>query len=81
MELRMHIWEQLKMLLDQGIAVVILAVTLADSLSLADRLIRIKKGKNRETYERSNFHTMSISAPWLKLYQDVYPHAEDTLDT
>lgn len=81
MELRMHIWEQLKMLLDQGIAVVILAVTLADSLSLADRLIRIKKGINRETYERSNFHTMSISAPWLKLYQDVYPHAEDTLDT
>ncbi|WMJ84704.1 ATP-binding cassette domain-containing protein [Oscillospiraceae bacterium LTW-04] len=77
MELRMHIWEQLKMLLDQGIAVVILAVTLADSLSLADRLIRIRKGKIEKIYERSNFHTMSISAPWLTLYQDVYPPTED----
>ncbi len=78
MELRMHIWEQLKMLLDQGIAVVILAVTLADSLSLANRLIRIQKGKNGEIYERHNFHTMSISAPWLKLYQEAYPPTEDT---
>lgn len=78
MELRMHIWEQLKMLLDQGIAVVILAVTLADSLSLADRLIRIRKGKTGEIYDRHNFHTMSICAPWLKLYQDAYPQAKDT---
>ncbi|HWP52381.1 MAG TPA: ATP-binding cassette domain-containing protein [Clostridia bacterium] len=77
MEMRMHIWEQLKMLLDQEIAVVILAVTLADSLSLADRLIRIQKGKAGEVYERHNFHTMSISAPWLKLYQDAYPQTED----
>lgn len=79
MELRMHIWEQLKMLLDQGIAVIILAVTLADSLSLADRLVRIQKGKNEEVYEKHNFHTMSISAPWLKMYQNAYPQSDETL--
>ncbi len=77
MELRMHIWEQLKMLLEQDIAVVILAVTLADSLSLADRLIRVQKGKTGKIYERHSFHTMSVSAPWLKLYRDTYPPNEE----
>lgn len=38
----MSIWRLLEELLDRGVAVVILAVNLADSLSLADRLIRVR---------------------------------------
>lgn len=46
--LRLHIWELLGMLLDKGIAVVILAVNLADSLALADRLIRIRRSSVKQ---------------------------------
>ena len=71
MELRMHIWGLIKMLLDKGMAVVILAVNLADSLSLADKLIRIRRDKPDEVYSRSEFSAMSISAPWIDLYRDT----------
>lgn len=70
MELRMHIWELLNMLLKGGIAVAILAVNLADSLSLADRLIRLRKDRPEEIYTRSQFATMPISAPWTNLYRE-----------
>ena len=65
MELRMQIWELLKMLLDKQIAVIILAVNLADSLSLADRLIRLKQGHAGEIYKRSEFALMPVKAPWV----------------
>lgn len=68
-ELRMHIWEFIKMLLDKKIAVVILAVNLADSLSLANRFIRLEKGKVSKVYQRNEFSTMSINAPWVDFYQ------------
>ena len=64
-ELRMQIWELLKMLLDKQIAVVILAVNLADSLSLADRLIRLKQGYAGEIYRHSEFSMMPVRAPWV----------------
>lgn len=70
LELRMHIWELLKMLLDKDIAVVILAINLADTLSLADRLIRMKKESEEEVYERSQFSTIPFSAPWLDFYRE-----------
>ncbi len=70
-ELRMHVWSLLKMLLDKGISVVILAVNLADSLSLADRLIRLQKSRPDQTYLRHEFSTMPISAPWVDVYQEV----------
>ena len=40
-ELRVHIWELLKLLLDKNISVVILTINLADCVSLADKLIRL----------------------------------------
>lgn len=70
LELRMHIWELLQMLLDKDIAVVILAVNLADTLSLADRLIRIKKDGTEEVYERSEFSEIPFTAPWLDFYRE-----------
>ncbi len=41
-ELRVHIWALLKMLLDKNISVVILTINLADCVSLADNLIRLR---------------------------------------
>ena len=67
--LRFHIWELLEMLLQKGIAVVILAVNLADSLALADRMIRVQKGKEADSYDRDDFNRLPVDTPWLYLYQ------------
>lgn len=69
LEMRIHIWELLEQLLKKGIALVILAINLADSLSLASRLIRIRQGAPPEVYEQSEFGHIPFHAPWLNLYQ------------
>ena len=66
--LRMHIWELLKALLNQGIAVIILAVNLADTFTLATRLIRVEQGTSH-CYEKSEFDQLPLTAPWLQLYK------------
>lgn len=68
--LRIHIWELLEALLDKKIAVVILAVNLADSLALADRLIRIRKNEEAQEYERADFKNLPVNTPWLYLYRE-----------
>lgn len=67
--LRKHIWDLLEGLMRQGMAVVILAVNLADALSLASRLIRIHKDGPDEVYEQRDFAKIPFSAPWLDLYR------------
>ncbi len=63
-EQRMRIWRLMERLLEKGIAVVILAVNLADSLSLADRLIHIRDGSVQAVYTREAFATLPPRAPW-----------------
>ena len=65
--LRMSIWRLLEELLDRGVAVVILAVNLADSLSLADRLIRVRHGQPQEAFDRVRFSELPADAPWRSL--------------
>jgi ribose transport system ATP-binding protein len=67
----MFIWDLLKMLLDKNIAVVIMAVNFADSLSLADRLIRLEKGRADKVYRSREFSTIPFNAPWVDVYQDI----------
>lgn len=67
--MRMRIWRLLEELLDKGVAVVILAVNLADSLSLADRLIRVRRGRPQEEFDRVHFNDLPTDAPWLNLYR------------
>ncbi len=67
--MRMHIWELLRELMGQGMAVVILAVNLADTFTLADRLVRVEHGRACATYERSEFDKLPFTAPWLDLYR------------
>ena len=51
-EQRMQIWTLMERLLEKGISIVILAVNLADSLSLGDRLIRVRDGCVQAIYGR-----------------------------
>lgn len=71
MELRMRIWNHLERLLGQGIGVVILAVNLADSLSLAHQLVRVHRSAPNEVYSRKDFSTLSSTAPWVDFYQQL----------
>ncbi len=68
--LRIHIRNLIKKLIQHKIAVVILAVNLADSLSLADRLIRLTVEKTVEVYDKKDFSKISFSAPWVDLYKE-----------
>lgn len=63
-EQRMQIWTLMERLLEKGISVLILAVNLADSLSLADRLIRVRDGRVQAVYSREDFASLPPSAPW-----------------
>ena len=70
--MRSHIWELIERFLKKNIAVVILAVNLADSLALADRLIRIRNGQIQEIYDQKDFSRLPEHTPWLHLYQKNY---------
>lgn len=66
---RVFVWKMMEMLLDKGMSVVILTINLADSMSLADRLIRIGKEGIVQEVQREEFGSLSITAPWLNLYR------------
>lgn len=67
---RMFIWRMLKMLLDKQIAVVILAVNLADSMSLAERLLQVSAFGVAEEIDRNAFGSLPETVPWKYLYQE-----------
>lgn len=70
--LRIHIMELLERFLNKGIPVVIMAVNLADSLALADRLLRVRRGGMIQVYQRDEFAALPVNTPWLYLYQEKY---------
>lgn len=72
--IRSHLWELMERLLEKDIAVVILAVNLADSLALADRLVRLRQGTVQEVYRREDFAKLPVNTPWLYLYREKYPN-------
>ena len=74
-EQRMQIWTLIERLLEKGIAVVIVAVNLADSLSLADRLIRVRDGRVQAVYGRDDFASLPPSAPWHDFWVSAEPAA------
>lgn len=67
--MRFRIWELLEQMLHKGIAVVILAVNLADALALADRLIRLRRNGGADEYQKEDFAKLPVTTPWLYLYQ------------
>jgi len=58
---RLRIIQLLNMLRSRGIGVVILAVSLSDSLQVADRLLLIRKGRELRQIPRENFHLLDPS--------------------
>lgn len=60
-------------------AVVILAVNLADSLSLADHLIRVRHGQPQEAFDRVRFSELPADAPWRSLYRAFPDHQKEEL--
>jgi len=59
MYLRHHIITLLGALRERGIATVLLSVNIADSLSVADRLLVVENGRLLREYRREEFHTLS----------------------
>jgi len=55
MGLRIHILSLMDLLLQKGIALVILAVNLSDSLTLADRLVLVQDGATLRALEKDHF--------------------------
>lgn len=66
---RMYIWTLLEGLLKKGIGVVILAVNLADTLSIADRFIRIDDKNQQYEFASEEFASMPSLVPWQYLYK------------
>ncbi len=62
--LRMHIFTLLEKLLKQGISLIILSFNLADTLSIADRLVVLEEGKPQREYTREQFKTLKTDVPW-----------------
>lgn len=71
MAIRLHICRCLERLLERGIAVVILAVNLADSLALAERVLQIREGRQLREYLPEQFADLPNSTPWRRLYEDI----------
>lgn len=66
---RMYIWTLLEGFLKKGIGVVILAVNLADTLSIADRLIRVDDKNQQYEFMNDEFAAMPSLVPWQFMYQ------------
>lgn len=68
-ETRAHIWDKLHSLLEKEISVVILTVGLTDTLSLADRVLRVSSSHPMEEYRPDQFRELPLDTPWLALYK------------
>ena len=55
---RMQVWELQTLLLERGISIVILAMNMSDSLTIADRVIRISRVDGKMTTKE--LHTISF---------------------
>lgn len=73
MEVRMQICQQVVKMLEAGIAVVIMAVNMADSLALADRVLQVRRGQELRQYLPQEFSNLPKSTPWRSLYVNLGP--------
>ncbi len=73
-KLRFQICSLQEMLLRRGISIVILAVNIADALTLADRLVRIglKNGRmETREYLKQDFASLPLNIPWVDVFSDI----------
>lgn len=67
---RIQIWKLIEAFLEKEIAVVILAINLADSMTLAERLLRIDGTGTLIEISKEEFSMLSSATPWRHLYCD-----------
>ena len=73
-KLRFQIFSLQEMLLNRGVSIVILAVNIADGLTLADRLVRVglKNGRiETREYLQKDFASLPINIPWVDVFSDI----------
>lgn len=71
---RMLAWELQTLLLERGISIVILAMNMSDSLTIADRVIRVSRvnGKMRtKELTPEQFGELPLSLPWVGLLDEM----------
>ena len=72
--LRFQIYSLQEMLLKRGVSIVILALNIADGLTLADRLVRVglKNGRiETREYAWQDFASLPINIPWVDVFSDI----------
>ena len=71
---RLQIWELLTLLLERGIAIVILAMNMSDSLTVADRVIRINRINGKmvtKEFTQEQFTELPLYVPWVEFFDEL----------
>lgn len=77
---RLQVWEMLTLLLEKGISIVILAMNMSDSLTIADRIIRISRVNGKMAVKELNykqFGKLPQSLPWVEFFDELESKKEE----
>ena len=77
---RMQVWELQTLLLERGISIVILAMNMSDSLTIADRVIRISRVDGKMTtkeFTYNQFSELPMSLPWVGFFDELKNNGEE----
>jgi len=67
---RMLIWELHELLLKRGMAIVVLTMNMADSLSLADRVVQIDENSSVREFTKKDFASLPKNIPWRGIFRE-----------
>lgn len=76
----MQVWELQTLLLERGISIVILAMNMSDSLTIADRVIRISRVDGKMTtkeFTYNQFSELPMSLPWVGFFDELKNNGEE----
>lgn len=77
---RLQVWELQTLLLERGISIVILAMNMSDSLTIADRVIRISRINQKmvtKEFTYSQFAELPMSLPWVGFFDELKNNKEE----
>ena len=77
---RLQVWELQTLLLERGVSIVILAMNMSDSLTIADRVIRISRVDGKmvtKEFAYSQFAELPMSLPWVGFFDELKNSKEE----
>lgn len=77
---RLQVWELHTLLLERGISIVILAMNMSDSLTIADRVIRISRIEGEvisKEFTYRQFAELPMSLPWVGYFDEMENKKEE----